>query len=214
MKNLIIRIIEYYSNKEKQEIGSKFIEIMEIIYAIILACGVVKIVKVFQDNIENITLEIGSSLLISVWVLVRFFFAPSKNITIIGRKGVGWKWLIMQFDVPILIGHSFIYYCMCSNIQEIEKFYHFFFSLLFVNSLWLFSIWFRLKNEQITYIKIWAVSNMIFFHFYLGTYKFGLNFWLTWFVLALLNSLIDFGTTYSDYFQDSPEKMEPAQQAT
>ncbi|MCK4824614.1 hypothetical protein KA005_53170, partial [bacterium] len=191
------------------KIGDKFIEIMEIIYAIILACGIVKIVEIFQ---KNITIELTSSLLISVLVLVRFFFAPSKNIKIIGMKGVGWKWLIMPFDVPVLIAHSFIYYCMCLNIQEIEKFYSIFFILLFVNSVWLFSIWFRLKNEHITYIKIWAVSNLIFCGLYLSTYEIGLKFWPTWFILALLNSLIDLGITYSDYFQDCPVKMETAPQ--
>ncbi len=199
MKHLLAKLKEIYCNKEKKEIGDKFIEIMELIYAIILACGVVKIVELFEDGYRG---QPWVSIFISILVLVRFFFAPSKNIKIIGKKGVGWKWSIMPFDVPFLIIHSFIYYYMCLKIQEVEIFYRFFFILLFINSLWLFSIWFRLKNEKIGYIKIWAISNFVFFLLYLGTYKTGLNYWLPWFILALLNSLIDLGTTYSDYFKD------------
>ncbi len=199
MKNPLITIKEIYKKKERQEIGEKFIEIMEIIYAIILACGVVKIVEVFQWDIP---LDRWLSILIAVFVLIRFFFAPSKNIKILVKKGIGWKWSIMPYDVLILITHSFIYYCMCLKIQEIEIFYLYFFILLFVNSSWLFTIWFRLKNEKITYIKIWAISNLIFSGVYFVTSIIGLKFWLLWFVLALLNSLIDLFITYPDYFQD------------
>jgi len=182
--------------------GVKFIEIMEIIYALILACGVVKIVEIFQKGFQFISFNIWFSILIAVLVLIRFFFAPSKNIKILGEKAKGWKWSIMPFDGVFLLGHSFIFYYMCLNIENIEIFYRSFFSLLIVNSIWLFTIWLRLKKEDIVYIKIWCVSNFFFFILYLLSYKVGLNSWTTWFILALLNSLIDVLTTYSDYFKD------------
>lgn len=199
IKDLSFKLKQAYCVKEQREIGEKFIDIMEIIYAIVLACGVVKVVEVLD---KGVPLKIWASILISVLVLVRFFFAPSKNVKAIGKKGVGWKWSIMPFDIPVLMAHSFIYYYMCYKISDIELFYRFFFILLMVNSFWLFFIWFRLRNEPIIYIKVWAVSNLIFCGLYLGTFKVGLDSWLPWFFLAFLNTCIDLGVTYSDYFQD------------
>jgi len=88
MKNLLLKLKQAYRTKEQQEIGDKFIEIMEIIYAIVLACAVVRVVDVLGEDVPP---RIWYSILISVLVLVRFFFAPSKNVKVIGKKGVGWK---------------------------------------------------------------------------------------------------------------------------
>lgn len=198
-RTILSRILQAYRDKERQAVGAKFIELMEIIYAIILACGVVRIVEVFPGNISY---EICGSMVISLLVLVRFFFSPSKNMKIIGSKGEGWRWSIMPWDVPLLMAQALIYYCMCAQVQNSAMFYRYFFVLLIVNSFWLFSILVRLRKERLTYMKIWAVSNLIFFGFYLGTYKVGLDAWVPWFALALSNSLIDLGTTYSDYFRD------------
>ena len=46
---IILKIKRSFQEKDRQEIGAKFIEIMEVIYAIILACGVVKIVNIFEN---------------------------------------------------------------------------------------------------------------------------------------------------------------------
>lgn len=200
LKEAWVKVKEAYKTKENKPIGARFIGIMEIIYALVLAVGVVKIVEVFE--VKDVKLEIYFSILISILVLVRFFFAPSKNVKIVGEHGKGWKWSIMLFDVPVLMAHSFIYYYMCYKIFDVYAFYKWFFVLLIVNSVWLFTIWIRLRNKPIAYIKVWSISNLIFFCLYLGTFKMGLAYWIPWFLLSLLNSLIDLLTTYSDYFQD------------
>lgn len=204
MKKLIFKmyskIKEFYLKKEQEKMGVKFIEIMEVIYAIILACGVTKIIQTFPKGIIGLPNVQRSSIIISILVLIRFFFAPSKNIKILGEKAKGWKWSIMPIDVSFLIAHSFIYYYMCSNIDKFEIFYLYFFRLLFVNSVWLFFIWVRLRKENIPYIKIWSISNLIFFILYLGLKN--VNCWMIFFLLALLNCIIDLSTTYSDYFKD------------
>lgn len=202
MKRIISKVKNFFIKKEDEVIGDKFIEIMEIIYALILACGVVKIVEIFQKGFESIPKSTWFSISIAILVLIRFFFAPSKNIKKLGEKAKGWKWSIMPVDGTVLITHSFIFYHMCLNIEDLEVFYKSFFLLLFVNAFWLLSIWLRLSKEKITYIKIWCLSNFIFYILYLLTYKIDLNFWITWFILALINSLIDVITTYSDYFKD------------
>ena len=201
MANVWLKLKEIYSNKEKQQIGERFINIMEIIYAIILACGVVRIVDVGFEKPENISVGLVSSLLICIFVLVRFFFAPSKNIKILGLRGWGMKWTIMLFDVPVLIIQSFIYYYMCSKIDSFEAFYQAFFVLLFVNAMWLILIRVRLWKEDITYAQIWTFNNLAFVMLYLISLQFVVS-WVLLFVMALINCLIDLLTTYSDYFQD------------
>ena len=62
MKQVLLKIKQTYRKKEQQKIGDKFIEIMEIIYAIILACGVVKIV---EELGKNISIMLLCSILIS-----------------------------------------------------------------------------------------------------------------------------------------------------
>ena len=96
--------------KESKEAGEKFIEIMEIIYAIILACGVVKIAGIFETPFLSIPRDTWFSIFIAILVLIRFSFAPSKNIKILGKKAKGWKWIVMPFDVTFLVVHAFIFY--------------------------------------------------------------------------------------------------------
>lgn len=202
---MIRKIINFYKQSEKEAIGDKFISILEVIYAIILACGVVEIVKFFQENYTSLEDSTKASMLTAIFVLVRFFFAPSKNIKVLGEKAKGWKWSIMLLDVPLLILHSFIYYLMCHMIGDADKFFQQFFNLLILNSIWLFLIWGRLygKKIKITYIKIWAISNLIFFISYkLIYYRLSHWDWKMWFVLAALNCFIDLITTYASYFRD------------
>lgn len=185
-------------------IGKRFIEILEIIYAIIFACGVAKMLEKFtepEDYLSN-PVKIWLSVFILILVLIRFFFAPSKNVKVLvaRTKKKCRKW-IMPLDITTLLAHSFIFYLMCLEIDNVEKFYFWFFILLTLNALWLFSIWIRLRKENISYIKIWSINNSIFIILYLITYHFiGVHLWLVWFFFALLNSMIDMFATYKDYF--------------
>ena len=198
---IILKIKRSFQEKDRQEIGAKFIEIMEVIYAIILACGVVKIVNIFETGLSAIKFSTWFSILIAIFVLIRFFFAPSKNIKIL-LVNSKFRALIMPFDVLLLIIHSFIYYYMCMMIENKMIFYRSFFILLAVNSFWLFVIWVRLKKEEFRYIKTWAINNMVFVLLYLLILFLKWNLWEILFVLALCNSMIDLLSTYPSYLKD------------
>ncbi len=200
--------------REGEAFGKRFIEILEIIYAIIFACGVAQMLEGIFLNKSNVshTIEILLSVIVTIFVLVRFFFAPSKNVKILvtksGEGGIKWwrKW-IMPGDIVALLAHSYFFYMMCLEINNIELFYRWFFILLAWNAVWLFTIWKRLKKEKISYIKIWTINNSIFVFLYLITlvvfYKSHLALWIvgtSWFILAIANSLIDLFKTYNDYF--------------
>lgn len=184
-------------------IGKRFIEILEIIYAIIFACAVAKMLEKLtkpEDYLSN-PVEIWMSVLISILVLIRFFFAPSKNVKILVAKVKKRcrKW-IMPVDITILLAHSFIFYLMCLEIENVERFYFWFFILLILNALWLFSIWGRLRKEKISHIKKWSINNSGFIVLFVIFYLLGIHLWLVWFFFALSNSMIDMFTTYKDYF--------------
>lgn len=202
---IIVRIKHSFLEKDRQKTGEKFIEIMEVIYAIILACGVVKIVGIFEKTSDTIKISTWFSIWIAILVLIRFFFAPSKNIKIL-IKNAKWRVLIMPFDVLILIVHSFIYFYMCINIRDATIFYRGFFILLAVNSFWLFAIWARLKKEEFNYIKTWAINNSVFVSIYVLTLFIGgffyWNPWVILFILAFTNSMIDLIKTYPSYLTD------------
>ena len=54
-----------------------------------------------------------------------------------------------------------------------------------------------MPTERFLHNRIWIYNNLafIFLYFVLPPS------WQIWFVLAVANSLIDFGATYSDYFK-------------
>ena len=101
--------------KKNGEFGQRFIEILEIIYAIIFACGIAKMLDIFTETEDylNNPLNIWLSVIILILVLIRFFFAPSKNVKAlvasISEKGRKW---IMPLDITTLLAHSFIFYLM------------------------------------------------------------------------------------------------------
>ena len=202
---------------EKEKFGKRFIEILEIIYAIIFACGVAQMLEeIFVNTSDNShPLQIISTVIVSIFVLIRFFFAPSKNVKVLvtksNKKG---RKCIMPFDIVILIAHSFIFYFMCLEIENIELFYLGFFGLLAWNAVWLFSIRKRLKRsglkeENLSYMEIWSKNNIIFFAIYLLSLALYFNPYFSisvlaigiiWFILAITNSLWDLVKTYDDYF--------------
>jgi len=200
--------------RNSEKYGERFIEILEIIYAIIFACGIAKMLEeIFMKKSNGIhPLQILSSVVVTIFVLVRFFFAPSKNVKILVTKsseeGIKWwrKW-IMPGDIVVLLAHSYFFYMMCLEIINIELFYRWFFILLAWNTVWLFTIWGRLKKEKISYIKTWSINNTVFVALYLITlviyFKSNIVLWIIgmlWFILAIINSLIDLFRTYNDYF--------------
>ena len=67
---------------------NRYIQILEIIYAIIFACAIAKMLESIPDpaNLFSLPFKNWAAIIISVFVLIRFFFAPSKNIGLLVRK--------------------------------------------------------------------------------------------------------------------------------
>ena len=175
-------------NNEK--IGERFTQILEVIYAIIMACGIGTLIEVLSKYYPEISLNKWLAVLIAILVLIRFFFAPSKNVKLLVKKAKKCRFLIMPIDVLILLAHSFIFYLMCLKVDKIERFYFWFFFLLLGNSVWLFFIWLRLCKQKISfktiiklkipYVMIWSINNFVFsLSFFLYLKK--LDIWLIWF---------------------------------
>ncbi len=192
---LLKRIRAAFWKKEDTAIGTRFVEGIEIVYSIILACGVVKIIDIVQTDVFQILRNSWQTILISGLFILRFYFAPSQNLRILGDRARGWKWTIMPFDGLILLGFSFCIYFMCLNIQNPETFYRIFFYLLYINAVWILLILARAKSRA--HNRIWLYNNLAFVILYLILPE----RFQTWFLLALLNSLIDLGLTYSEYFK-------------
>ena len=146
-----------------------FIVRSEIIYAIFMAWGFASSAEAIirQRNWINLPL-----LVISTFVLIRFFFAPTRNLSsaaLVTEKRPRWRWLVFMVDFPFLIFHSFAYYTMCLAVREGAdnsfRFFQWFIILLTVNVIWLSSIAFRMrilgkKKHFKTYIK-WCINNAI-----------------------------------------------------
>lgn len=145
-----------------------FIVRSEIIYAIFMAWGFAASAEavIRQRDWVNIPL-----LAISTFVLIRFFFAPTRNLfsaALLTEKQPRWRWLVFLVDFPFLIAHSFAYYTMCMAVAEGAsnsfRFFQWFIILLSANVLWLASISLRMrifgkKKHYLTYIK-WCVNNL------------------------------------------------------
>lgn len=146
-----------------------FIVRSEIIYAIFMAWGFAASAEavIRQKSWINIPL-----LFISTFVLIRFFFAPTRNLfsaALVTEKRPKWRGLVFLVDFPILIAHSFAYYTMCMALNESAgnsfRFFQWFIILLSLNVLWLATIALRMrifgkKKHFWTYIK-WCVNNGI-----------------------------------------------------
>ena len=87
-----------------------FIMRAEIMYAIFMAWGFAASAEsVIRDN------NWGSFplLVITTFVLIRFFFAPTRNLysaALITSEIPKLRWIVFLFDFPMLILHSFAYY--------------------------------------------------------------------------------------------------------
>jgi hypothetical protein len=185
-----------------------FIDKMEIVYAVFLAWGFAQIAQNFRYDITFIAASFISGL-----VLVRFFFAASHNIGPIAVKVENKAYqqrILFGLDIPMLIIHSFIYYRMCYAIAPLPKdspnyltFYINFNYLLFINVIWLTSIYFRAKyifHDESNLHLTWIVNNLVFsLALMLSLFIFKIqSFWFL-FSIAFLNCLIDFCLTAPYY---------------
>lgn len=198
-----------------------FVDKLEIVYAILIAWGFASVAKKFRWDWEYL-----QYLIICTLVLMRFFFAPSRNLKAVAKVSKErpiWQRVIFFWDVPILIAHSFIYYQMCILVEacsiNLPKFYLFFYLLLLLlNVIWLSSIILRLgylhkemltddEKSLIKYLWIWLANNFIHIVIYAilcisNSYTnidiFGKHLSLL-FVFALTNCIIDFFFTAPVY---------------
>lgn len=129
---------------------SKFVYILEIVYAILLSWGFARVAEKFTAR----DIFYWMCMLIALFTLIRFFFAPSHNIGVIAklvdnRKGAART--VLFFDISLLIAHSFIFFRMCYAVGD--KRYDYFFRdyaiLLLVNALWLITIAHRQKRARL-----------------------------------------------------------------
>jgi hypothetical protein len=111
-------------------------------------------------------------LIISTFVLMRFFFAPTKNLytaAILTHERKHWRWLVFMFDFPLLIFHSYAYYAMSLAVGEsgvnAYRFFQWLILLLAFNVVWLLSIAWRMRIlGRRTYFKMfirWSVNNFV-----------------------------------------------------
>lgn len=152
----------------------KFIESLEIIYSLFLAVGLSNLLL----N-PNFSLFYCTSIIICGFTLIRFFFAPSKNIEFLvnkireseleeEKKDNGYR-LTLLIDTPILFIHAILFTMMCKFAQQDMGYVGFFYTcfslLLVVNFGWLKSICYRvnkLGSSCGNNINFWAKNNISF----------------------------------------------------
>lgn len=155
-----------------------FISRAEIIYAIFMTWGYATAAEALikAKNWANFPL-----LLIATFVLIRFFFAPTRNLytaALVSEKYRRWHWVVFAVDFPLLILHSFAYYTMCIAVtggsENAFRFYQWFIILLSTNVLWLASIALRMRlfeesRHFLTYIE-WCVNNFVTVFFFYASF--------------------------------------------
>jgi len=199
-------------NATKKEINKfeKFLEVMEVLYAVSMTWGLARLAEYFTRSPEYYL-----SSLIAGFVLIRFFFAPAHNlydIAIESRNHPVLQRVIFLFDIPIMIFHSFVYYRMCYSISQrnYAHFYELLFVLLIINAAWLIAIDARIGfiAKKLCWKHIfWIVNNIVSSSvFYLTiilapAHKMSLfaelHYWP--FFIALVNCIIDFILTAPYY---------------
>jgi hypothetical protein len=200
-----------------------FIDNMAIVYAILIALGFSQLACKFRNDWEHWQLLIVSSL-----VLIRFFFAPSRNLATIAEAAENrpfWQRLLFLWDVPLLIAHSFVFCSIClygttgdpQNSAEPSKsldvygyYFAFFLYFLTMNVVWLLSISIRLrllKRAGPRRFITWTINNsihVVLFMVLLLADRIrlidirGAHLYLL-FILAFSNCLFDLMLTAPDY---------------
>lgn len=144
---------------------NKFVYILEIVYAILLSWGFARVAERFVAHHGFYWL----CMLISLLVLIRFFFAPSHNVGVIARltdRSKGAARIVIFFDISVLIAHSFIYFRMCYAMGDMhyDYFYRDLSLLLLLNSIWLITIMLRQRKARVNphdKHAFWTLNNLI-----------------------------------------------------
>jgi len=146
-----------------------FIVRAEVIYAIFMAWGYASSAEAVIKAQNWGTFPL---LVISTFILIRFFFAPTRNLytaALLAEKRKEWRWIVFIFDFPILIFHSFAYYTMCIAVaggnENAYRFFQWLIILLSANIIWLISIAVRMRISSRhkhfwTFIK-WCINNAV-----------------------------------------------------
>ena len=173
---------------------NKFIYILEIVYAILLSWGFARVAERF--TVRHIFYWL--CMLVSLFTLIRFFFAPSHNVGVVAklinnRKGAAR--VVVFFDISLLIAHSFLFFRMCYALGDLRYnfFYRDFSILLLLNAMWLATITFRHKCAKIKphdKHAFWLFNNSICGILILGLFLFKVDIVLMFFV-AIVNCVLD-----------------------
>ena len=179
---------------DKSGDANKFIYILEIVYAILLSWGFARVAEHFM--VHHIFYWLCT--LISLLTLVRFFFAPSHNVGVVtklinNRKGAAR--MVVFFDVPVLMVHSFIFFRMCYALGDLRYnfFYRDFSILLLLNAMWLVTITFRHKCANLRLQDkhaFWLLNNFICGILILWLFLFKADIGLM-FLVAIVNCVLD-----------------------
>ncbi len=211
----------------KQIDCNKFVDVMEIVFPILMGAGFLEgwsqFTRFFPTLLHERDLLRGLAALLFSFsfslILIRFFFAPSKNLPPLIRYHKNKFW-VLAGDVPVMILHSAIYYLICSTFQKAimewsaKLLLLYFSTLMLVNAAWLKSIELRLKEDAGKYLAVWRWNNKIHFGIALLAMMLFKSEWikipspaqvLTIIAITLSNSIWDFSLAGDAYFKD-PER--------
>ena len=129
---------------------TKFVYILEIVYAILLSWGFARVAERFSAT----DIFYWMCMLVALLALIRFFFAPSHNVGIAASlvsKSKPAARVVVFFDISALVAHSFVFFRMCYALgdKRYTMFYRDFAILLLINAVWLVTISHRQKRARI-----------------------------------------------------------------
>lgn len=174
---------------------NKLVYILEILYAILLSWGFARVAERFVARDPFYWL----CMLVALLALVRFFFAPSHNVGVVARligSSRRASRVVIFFDIPVLIAHSFVFFRMCYAMGDYRYgyFYRDFSVLLLINAVWLMTIARRQKRARINpHDKhlFWERNNFICGSLILGLFLLKADVHIFMFPVALANCVLD-----------------------
>jgi hypothetical protein len=189
---------------DKEDGISKFVYILEIVYAILLSWGFARVAERFTVH----HLLYWLCMLVSLLTLIRFFFAPSHNIGVVAKLVRSRKRsarVVVFFDISLLIAHSFIFFRMCYAVGDMryDFFYRDFAILLLVNSFWLATITFRQRRAKISphdKHAFWQMNNLVCGSLIMAMFLLKADL-LLMFIVALTNCTLDLWTCAPYYLE-------------
>ncbi len=189
---------------QKESGISKFIYILEIVYAILLSWGFARVAERFSAC----DLFYWLCMLVALLSLIRFFFAPSHNVGVVARlinNRPGAARTVIFFDISVLLAHSFVFFRMCYAMADKRYgfFYRDFAILLLLNALWLATIRHRQQRARISpHDKhlFWEANNFICGSLILALFLMRADFHMM-FPIALVNCILDLWVCAPYYFE-------------